>query len=285
MTPDIMDADIAGHGRLTKVFWAAGQALLKKPLPLMGAGAVSFLPLGVYVTFASTLIQRYPALSRWGSSRLTDFLPPPSFLLILLCLSFSFALSAGPLCALAARAMTPGKKTVSLPASLRSFLPMFGLWLGIFLLMLVWGVSAATFERYLPAGTDFLIYIWLLLLLALLCAMPAWFSLAAPVLTLEAGSLREKIRRINTLGKGYRWRSIGYAMAAGVAGFIVSFALATALVASVPASVRFQIDDWMYLVTFGIFWMTLCVMATALYMRVRIAHGEFDPQDVANVFA
>ncbi len=285
MTPDITDADIAGHGRLTKVFWAAGQALLRKPLALLAAGAVSFLSLGVYVSFASTLYRRYPALSRWGSSGLTDFLPPPSFLLILLCLSFSFAVSAGPLCALAARGMSPNKKTVSLLSSLRSFLPMFALWLGIFLLMLVWGVSAATLERYLPDGTDFVIYGWLLLLLVLLCAMPAWLSLAAPVLTLEAGSLVEKIRRINKLGKGHRWRSIGYAMAAGLAGFIVSFALATALVASVPTSVRFQIDDWIYLVTFGIFWMTMCVLATALYSRLRIAHGEFDPQDVANVFA
>ncbi len=284
MTPDISDALVSGDGRLTRLFITIGRAFVRRPFALMLTGLLSFMPMLLYIVkpFGSQLT--YAVSGGSSAFQIWSLLPPPATFIIFTLLCLCFAWSAGPLCSLTYQAIYPTKPPVPLTKSLRAVVPMFLLWLTIFFCILLWVIIAEISDRYLPSQLYYVGYIWLALLLALLASMPAFLSLFAPVFTLETGTWREKWRRMMSLGAGYRWRSIGYSMACGLAGFIVAFALSTGLVAILPTSLRFQLDDWIYLANFGVFWMAMCMMATVLYARIRVARGELDPEDVATVF-
>jgi hypothetical protein len=284
MTPDISDALISGDGRLTRVFATMGRAFIRRPLALLSVGALSFLPVILYTAesfFYHDVIGPYESkLAEFG----LDWLPSLRALFLCLLLSFCFAWSSGPLCWISHKAIYPNRKIIPIIKSFRAFLPMLGLWVLIFFVITLWIIGAEVLDRTTSTKTRFILYIWLGLLLALLAAAPAYLSLCAPVFTLENGSLRTRWQRIMALGKGFRWRSIGYTMACALAALLLTASLATALVAVLPFDIRYKLDDWIFLANVGIFWMALCLMATSLYARIRLARGELEPEDVANVF-
>jgi hypothetical protein len=275
----------AGDGRLTRVFATMGQALRRQPFSLVLAGAISFLPLMLLLSVRLPLEQRFPFLSAWSGDGLRVHLPQPWTVVTMIGTALCFAILAGPMCALAWRGVYPQKSGMRLNKSFRAFLPMFLIWLGIFLLMLVWGFTAEIISRTFYGDQDYVVYVWLLLLLALLVALPAFLSLMAPVFALEDGTVRQKWQRMRTLGKGYGGRMIGYAMVCGLVGMICVTATTAGLVAMFPNSVRFADGSALYLVQLGLFWMLMCVLATALYCRLKMARGELDAEDVAEVFA
>jgi hypothetical protein len=284
MTPDIADALISGDGRLTRVFPTMGRAFLRRPFALMGIGAISFLPIFLYLVTPNVVSD---TLDRWeGQLGVTaaTLLPSLKAIFLFSLLSFCFAWSSGPLCWISYRAIYPARKIIPFAKSFRALLPLFGLWLLIFFVIMAWVIGADLMNKIINDTTEFMPYIWLGLLLALLAACPAYLSLCAPVFTLEDGSLRTRWQRMMALSKGFRWRSVGYTMACAAIAFLLTASLSTAAVAALPFDIRYVLDDWIYLATFGLFWMALCLMATSLYARIRLAHGELDPEDVANVF-
>jgi hypothetical protein len=283
MTPDISDALITGNGRLTRVFATMFLALRRKPLALLAAGMMSFMPMLIYILRPfNAYIQ--DMLYRWPVQGVPSHFPPPITFIIFALVSFCFAWSTGPLCWLTYKAIYPDKKNGSFLGSFRALLPMMLLWMLIFLLSTLAFMVADILPRFMTGDTEYVLLIWLGLMLAGLASLPAFLCLFAPVVTLEKGTLKQKWSRMMALGKGFRWLIIGYALACGLAGFIAAFALATGLVAILPMEIRYTMDDWIYLANLGVFWMAMCMIATVLYARIRLARGELDPEDVATVF-
>jgi hypothetical protein len=284
MTPDVLDALTPGDGRLTRVFSTAGLAFLRRPFALMGIGSISFLPLLLYAVSPAIFPERFHSWGAQVPATLASLMPPPRTFFVAALFSFCFALCSGPLCWISYRAIYPDKKIISFARSFRSLLPMLGIWLLIFFVMLIWFALADLMYNTIGVDTEFLPYLWFGVLLALLASAPAFLSLCAPVFTLEGGSVRTRWRRATTLGNGYRWRSIGYTMGCAVPAFLVAVWLSTAILAVLPFRIRQLLDDWIYLSHFGFFWMIMCLLVTSLYARIRLARGELDPEDVAYVF-
>jgi hypothetical protein len=277
--------DIAGDGRLTHVFATMAKALLKKPVSQILYGVANFVPLGVWMETMPDF-QRSPGwFNNWHNTTLDSLLPAPGLFVSLGVVSLCFAALAGPSCVLTFRAIYPAKPSPSLFRSYRAVVPVFSVWAMIYLTMTLWGVTAELLSRHLDNDLQFVIYIWLGLLIAALAGLPAFLSLLVPVFTLESGTLKTKWQRMLVLGAGFRWRMIGYALVSGLLGLVAAFSLATAFVAVLPASLRIKHDDWIYMAHLGVFWMMMCVLATAVYCRLKIARGELDAEDVAAVFA
>jgi hypothetical protein len=284
MTQDMSDALIYSDGRLTRVFSTAGLAFLRRPFALMGVGSISFLPLLLYTVSPAIFPERF---NSWGAqvpATLASLMPPPRTFFVAALFSFCFALCSGPVCWISYRAIYPDKKIISFARSFRSLFPMLGIWLLIFFVMLIWFALADLMYNVISVDMEFLPYLWFGVLLALLASAPAFLSLCAPVFTLEGGSLRTRWQRATMLGNGYRWRTIGYTIGCAVPAFLVAVSLSTAILAVLPFRLRLLLDDWVHLSNFGLFWMVMCLIATSLYARIRLARGEVDPEDVANVF-
>lgn len=284
MTPDISDALVSGDGRITRVLPTMGRALLRRPVALLITGVIAFLPMQLLFLIPAHLRSFLDSYDTGALRPFGSLLPPPMTFIVFILLSFCFAASTGPLCWISYRAIYANKTPVSLLKSARALLPVFLLWLLVFFTILLWVMVIELFDRYVTTGIGYVSYILVGILLAALAALPAYLSLFAPVFTLEAGSWRTNWRRVKTLGAGFRWRSLGYSLSCGLAGTLAAFALSTGLVAILPVSIRFQLDDWIYLASFGMFWMMMCVLATALYARIRLARGELDAEDIATVF-
>jgi hypothetical protein len=280
-----MTPEIGGDQRLSRVFATMFLAFRRKPVPLLVLGALSFVPLLIALSIGRYGRTQFRFLDSWSNAFLDSLLPPPTLFLVLFITCICFAFLAGPISVLSYRAIYPAKISVPMAKSFRAFWPMFLAWLAIFMLNAVGGFGAELLSRWVSGKFNYIIYVWLFAWLALFAALPAFLSLLAPVFTLDEGNYQTKGRRMIVLGQGFRWRIIGYSMACGLLGLIAVFALAAALVAALPATYRYQLDEWIYLVHLGIFWMVMCVLATTLYCRLRVARGELDPEDIADVFA
>jgi hypothetical protein len=258
--------DLGGDGRLRQVYKTVGQALLAHPVLYLLIVAFGAAPLYFFIMGINFNNGHFNP--NWaGFIAITNF-------------SFISALTIKTSHLSAAEKMSridiiqTLKKTPILAFYFAFYLLILGSWL------LVFRTITETYVTYHSS----LIIIWVIIFLAIIFILPAFFFLFPVVYLMENCALGECFLKSWTMGRTYRLRIIGYFAGTFTIGFIAVAALLAISITALKSDDSAMLQSWASLAHATLFWVLLNLVASALYMQLRHARGEVSVEDVADIF-